>query len=563
MKKKFFYAVACIFSMAISSCQYDDAEVWDAINNQEERIANLEEWQKTTNDNIAALQAIVNGSNDYITSVEELKEGDEIVGYTINFHRQGEVTIYNGKDGEKGDQGEKGEDALAPVIGVIEGEDGRWYWTVNGEIMKDANGNPVYASGKDGEDGETPSVVTPMVKLGSELGYEYHPYASYLSVDNGETWTQLTIPMGWQNNSLESINDYGDYYSFRFYSAQDGYYSTLNIPKYGIKLSFYFYSMDASQYNGYGISNGKYKVPEGMPFKIMVRSNDGEWTYEVENGTEWNFSREGDNLVCPSAPNSTAVLKFTHYSKNNEVTFFQIRLTTYAMKALYRSDNPSLFDALVLYYGNNIVAEDGSIKAIPYLANEQNLYLEYRNITSLEGLEIFESLENLYCSNNQLTELDLSNLPNIKELYCNYNQLTELNVSNNPALERISCMGNQLKDLDVSNNKNLNYLEVDNNMIESLDISQNTALETLWIPNNKLTDLDVSSNVNLMSLYCQGNLLKTLDVSDNVNLYNLVCGAQMDAEGNNQILILTIGDNQMQRWETVWQYNNTDVSLAQ
>lgn len=57
MKKKFFYAVACIFSMAISSCQYDDAEVWDAINNQEERIANLEEWQKTTNDNIAALQA--------------------------------------------------------------------------------------------------------------------------------------------------------------------------------------------------------------------------------------------------------------------------------------------------------------------------------------------------------------------------------------------------------------------------------------------------------------------------------------------------------------------------
>ena len=51
--------------MAISSCQYDDAEVWDAINNQEERIANLEEWQKTTNDNIAALQAIVNGSNDY------------------------------------------------------------------------------------------------------------------------------------------------------------------------------------------------------------------------------------------------------------------------------------------------------------------------------------------------------------------------------------------------------------------------------------------------------------------------------------------------------------------
>lgn len=98
------------------------------------------------------------------------------------------------------------------------------------------------------------------------------------------------------------------------------------------------------------------------------------------------------------------------------------------MKALYRSDNPSLFDALVLYYGNNIVDEDGSIKAIPYLANQQTLYLEYRYITSLEGLEIFESIENLYCNNKQLTEL---------------------NVSNNLALKRISCMFNQLKDIDI------------------------------------------------------------------------------------------------------------------
>ena len=79
--KKFFYATMCVMSLFLSGCGYDDDEVWNAINDQEERIAALEEWQKTANENIAALQAIVNG-NDYITSVEEIKEGDEVIGYT-------------------------------------------------------------------------------------------------------------------------------------------------------------------------------------------------------------------------------------------------------------------------------------------------------------------------------------------------------------------------------------------------------------------------------------------------------------------------------------------------
>ena len=580
MKKKFFYAVACILSLAIVGCQYDDAEVWDAINNQEKRITDLEEWQKTTNDNIAALQAIVNGSNDYITSVEELKEGDEVVGYTIHFYRQGEVTIYNGKKGDKGETGE------SPVIGVTPGDDGRWYWTVNGEIMKDANDNPVCASGKDGEDGISPTVATPMVKLGMELGDEYQPYASYLSVDDGQTWTQLTVPMGWQDYCLHSIYDYGDYYSFQFYSAENGYYSNISIPKYGIKLIFYLCMSNNSIYNRFSISNGKCNVPEGEPFKIEVYSSDGEWSYEVEDGAGWNFSREGDYLVCSSSSEGSAKLKFTHYSLDNEVTYFQIVLSTYVMNTIYRSDNPALVDALVNWYGNSILDENGDIEVIPYLANSKYINLNFSNLTSLKGLEGFVGLETLHCSNNQLTELDLSALTNLMELncsnnqlteldlsaltnlkllYCSYNQLTKLDISNNLALEYLSCMSSQLKTLDVTNNKNLTYLEVDNNQLESIDISQNTALQTLWIPSNKLTSLDLSSNPNLNNLYCQSNCLSTLDVSNIINLYNLNCGDQRDASGNNQTLILTLSNSQRENWENVWQYYemNNNVSLAE
>lgn len=582
MKKKFFYTVACIFSLAVSSCQYDDADVWNAINSQEERIADLEAWQKTTNDNIAALQAIVNGSNDYITSVEELKEGDEIIGYTINFYRQGEVTIYNGKKGDKGDQGdkgdkgdkgdqgdqgiqgEKGDTGLSPVIGVMQGEEGRWYWTVNGELMKDADGNPVCASGKDGEDGKdgvSPTVVTPMVKLGSELGDDYQPYASYLSVDDGQTWTQLTVPMSWQDNCLESVIDNGDYYSFRFYSNEGEYYSSISIPKYGVKLSFYYMLNNSS----YTIFNGKYMVAEGEPFKIRVYAANGEWSYEVADGAGWNFNREGDFLTCASALEGSATLKFTHYSPNNEVTYFQIILTTYSMKTIYRSDNPALVDALIYYFGDNVVNEDGNIDVNAYLANTQYINLNNRNLTSLKGLDGLVSLETVDCSNNQLTELDLSGLTQLKTLYCSNNQLTELDMSNNLALEHLSCMSNQLKQVNVAENKNLYYLELDNNLLESLDISGNTALQTLWVPNNKLTALDISSNSNLMNLYCQFNQLETLDISNNLNLYNLTCGYQMNAAGYDQPLVLTINNSQRNTWENNWQNNSTNynVTLAQ
>ena len=67
--KKLIYTTMCVLSFCLYGCDYDDAAVWDAINDQSDRITALEEWQKTANENIAALQAIVNGS-DYITGVD-------------------------------------------------------------------------------------------------------------------------------------------------------------------------------------------------------------------------------------------------------------------------------------------------------------------------------------------------------------------------------------------------------------------------------------------------------------------------------------------------------------
>ena len=55
--------------------------------------------------------------------------------------------------------------------------------------------------------------------------------------------------------------------------------------------------------------------------------------------------------------------------------------------------------------------------------------------------------------NNRLTELDLSNCPNLIVLECHDNQITELDLSNCPNLTHLNCHNNQLTELDISQNK--------------------------------------------------------------------------------------------------------------
>ena len=155
-----------------------------------------------------------------ITSVTPVKVGDEVTGYTISFLYSDPITIYNGTQGEAGD---------TPQIGLTQDEAGDWYWTLNGELMTDADGNPIRANGEDGKDGQdgadgedgqdgadgsdgrpgstgrpgTPA-PTPQIKLGSALtsGTYYgidgtqqtapDTGAWYLSVDNGASWYRIS-----------------------------------------------------------------------------------------------------------------------------------------------------------------------------------------------------------------------------------------------------------------------------------------------------------------------------------------------------------------------------------
>jgi len=152
-----------------------------------------------------------------------------------------------------------------------------------------------------------------------------------------------------------------------------------------------------------------------------------------------------------------------------------------------------------------------------------SLNVNYQFISDLTGIEAFTALVELWCEDNQLTSLDLSNNTALTNLFCNNNQITSLDVSQNTALTQLWCEDNQLTSLDVSQNTALTQLWCDFNQLTSLNVSGATALTILVCGYNQLTSFDVSQNTALTGLWCYWNYLTSLDVSNNTYLTELYC----------------------------------------
>ena len=179
----FFLSFFLVITMVACSEDYDDSELRSDIENLENRVNLLEQWQKTVNSDLASLQSLVNAlnGNDYILSVEDIKDSSgKVIGYRIEFAKSGTKEIYHGKDGATG---EKGETGATPAIGVKIDSDGIYYWTLNGSWLLDDNGNKIRVriDGKDGTNGK--DGITPQLKI--EDNYWF------VSYDNGATWKKL------------------------------------------------------------------------------------------------------------------------------------------------------------------------------------------------------------------------------------------------------------------------------------------------------------------------------------------------------------------------------------
>lgn len=180
-------------------------------------------------------------------------------------------------------------------------------------------------------------------------------------------------------------------------------------------------------------------------------------------------------------------------------------------------------DANFLKYVEKIIDTDHSGTLSQEERNATVIYVLGMGIKDLTGIEFFPELENLDCSENQLTQLDVSKNPKLERLVCYENKLTSLDVSGNTSLTELHCYTNQLTSLNLGENASLDILNCVVNRLTSLDLSGNANLTRLACSSNLLTSLDVSNNPNLILLDCERNLLTSLNVSKNTELDTLDC----------------------------------------
>ncbi len=167
MKKllSIFALAGVLFSL--TSCEYDDADLWDAVNGIKDRVETLEKASAQMNADIKSLQMIVEALQNKVTITEVVSTEN---GYKISFSDGTEATIANGADG-----------VSAPEISVRKDADGLYYWTIGGQWLT-VDGQKVRASALDGK-----NATAPEVRINAQTG-EWE-----ISADGGATWQSTGV----------------------------------------------------------------------------------------------------------------------------------------------------------------------------------------------------------------------------------------------------------------------------------------------------------------------------------------------------------------------------------
>lgn len=126
---KFFGALLFSLMLLAVGCEkYDDSKLTGRVDDLENRVKTLEELVDGLNTNVKSLSDLVKNfqQENRIDRIEQIEGGYKII-FADN---KGELEILNGEK---------------PSIGISLGEDGIYYWTVDGEFMLD-NGNRIPAT---------------------------------------------------------------------------------------------------------------------------------------------------------------------------------------------------------------------------------------------------------------------------------------------------------------------------------------------------------------------------------------------------------------------------------
>jgi len=197
----------------------------------------------------------------------------------------------------------------------------------------------------------------------------------------------------------------------------------------------------------------------------------------------------------------------------------------------------------------SIISGQGSINKIRDLTgiedfnNLQYLDCSNHNLETLD-LNYNQYLKHIICASDSIEELFIDSLYSLEKLQCNSNNITNLNLSGNPALTDLWCWDNKIDDLNLTNNIYIGYLFCGENKLTSLDLSM-LNLYDLRCQNNIINKINLDNNYSLKWLSCYNNNLQNINLTANINLTVLNIGnvSSQSSGFNNNLNSLDLSNN--------------------
>jgi DNA-binding XRE family transcriptional regulator len=176
------------------------------------------------------------------------------------------------------------------------------------------------------------------------------------------------------------------------------------------------------------------------------------------------------------------VLDIEQYCEDNNIDAEEVKwLSCHNNKLTQLKGLDKLVNLEMLFCHNNQLTELN----LSSLFNLKEVYCYINNITEIKGLESLVNLRLLNCNDNKLKQLrDIDKLESLLELYCSYNQLSELYFGKIVYLRNLYCPNNKLVKLDVTTLYNLESLDCDSNSFKEIE-GLNELINLRWLNGEK------------------------------------------------------------------------------
>lgn len=247
-------------------------------------------------------------------------------------------------------------------------------------------------------------------------------------------------------------------------------------------------------------------VSANTALKQLECSNNNLTYLNIQNGNNTNMQSMFFGNFTTNPKLTCILVDDADYSANNWGSAKDAIASYNTVCLAYTLIPDSNFEDKLISIGIDTDGKNG--KVLTSSINTQiDLDVRGSEISDLTGIEDFAALRILVCSDNALTNLDVTKNTALITLFCEKNQLSSLNVSQNTNLTDLICHTNQLTSLDVSKNLKMTYLSCGKNQLTNLDVSKNNKLTSLYCSETSMVKLNLKNgnNMNITAFIATNN----------------------------------------------------------